>query len=385
MSASPVQATAVQPDMLRTGSRWQMFVRMLSRATLVRRGRSLTALFAVVVASAVTTATLNLYTDVQAKLHKEFRSYGANVVITAKEGDPLPADVVARVDSLLAGRGIAAPFAFAVARTADGSPIVVAGADMERVRKLNSWWLASAWPSGPGEALVGERAEKVVSPAGKPFTLTFHDKQITITPRGILRTGAQEDSRIYLPIDEFTRWTGLAPSTIEVAVTGSSDAVNIAIRDVSSALPGAKVEPVRQIVEAEGRVLGKTRMTLFAATALIVLTAALCMLATLTASVLDRRKDFAVMKALGASQREVNALFAAEAVSIGALGAIGGFVIGIGIAAWIGRANFNAAITPRFSILPVVLVGSVLVALFSAMLPMSLLRRVQPAIILRGE
>jgi putative ABC transport system permease protein len=367
------------------GSRGQMFMRMLSRATLVRRGRSLTALFAVLVASAVTTATLNLYTDVQAKLHKEFRSYGANVVITANDGASLPTDALARLDSLLAGRGTAAPFAFAVARTSDGSPIVVAGTEMERVRKLDSWWLVSAWPSAPGAALLGDRAAKVVSPDGKPFTLSFNNKQITLTPAGTLRTGAQEDSRIYLPLDEFSRWTGLAPSTVEVAVTGSPEAVNAAIGQFKSVLPQAKVEPVRQIVEAEGRVLGKTRMALFATTALIVLTAALCMLATLTASVLDRRKDFAVMKALGASQRMINALFAAEAASIGALGAIGGFVIGIGIAAWIGRANFSAAISPRFSILPVVLVGSVLVALFSAMLPMSLLRRVQPASILRGE
>lgn len=382
MTASPAHT---QLQIAREGSRGQMFVRMLSRATLVRRGRSLTALFAVLVASAVTTATLNLYTDVQAKLHKEFRSYGANVVVAAKDGESLPSDALARIDSLLAGRGTAAPFAFAVARTADGSPIVVAGTDMERVRKLNSWWLVSSWPSAPGAALIGDRAAKVISPLGKPFTLVFHNKQLALTPAGTLRTGAQEDSRIYLPMDEFSRWTGLAPSTIEIAVTGSPDAVNAAIHDVSSALPQAKVEPVRQIVEAEGRVLGKTRMALFATTALIVLTAALCMLATLTASVLDRRKDFAVMKALGASQRAVNALFAAEAALIAALGAIGGFVIGIGIATWIGRANFNAAITPRFSILPVVLVGSILVALFSAMLPMSLLRRVQPASILRGE
>jgi len=382
MTASPAR-TPVQSA--RDGSRTQMFVRMLSRATLVRRGRSLTAIFAVIVASAVTTATLNLYTDVQAKLHKEFRSYGANVVVAPKVGESLPSDALARIDSVLAGRGIAAPFAFAVARTTDGSPIVVAGTDMERVRKLNSWWLVSAWPNGPGTALIGERAAKVVSPAGKPFTLSFHDKHIQLIPAGTLRTGAQEDSRIYLPMDEFVRWTGLEPSTIEIAITGSPDAVNTVIRQFSSALPQAKVEPVRQIVEAEGRVLGKTRMALFATTSLIILTAALCMLATLTASVLDRRKDFAVMKALGASQRAINALFAAEAASIGALGSIGGFVIGIGIAAWIGRANFNAAVSPRFGILPVVLVGSVLVALFSAMLPMSLLRRVQPASILRGE
>jgi putative ABC transport system permease protein len=60
-------------------------------------------------------------------------------------------------------------------------------------------------------------------------------------------------------------------------------------------------------------------------------------------------------------------------------------MIGIGVAAWIGRANFHAAVMPRLSVFPVVLAGSVAVALLSAVVPISLLRRVQPAIILRGE
>ena len=70
---------------------------------------------------------------------------------------------------------------------------------------------------------------------------------------------------------------------------------------------------------------------------------------------------------------------------MGTVGAIIGFLIGIGIAAWIGRVNFHAAVVPRVSVWPVVLAGSVAVALLSAALPIGLLRRVQPAIILRGE
>ena len=66
------------------------------------------------------------------------------------------------------------------------------------------------------------------------------------------------------------------------------------------------------------------------------------------------------------------------------MGAIVGFGIGIGVAAWIGRVNFHAPVVPRFIVLPVVFVGSIAVALVSAVLPIFLLRRVQPAMILRG-
>jgi len=67
------------------------------------------------------------------------------------------------------------------------------------------------------------------------------------------------------------------------------------------------------------------------------------------------------------------------------IGAVSGYLIGIGVAAWIGHANFHSAVTPRLIVFPVVLIGSIAIALLSAVLPISLLRRVQPAIILRGE
>ncbi len=362
-----------------------MFVRMLVRAAVLRRGRAASALLAMVVAAAVATAMLNLYVDVQAKLRREFRNYGANIIVAGKNGASLPADTFARVSSTLAGRGLAAPLALVVARTSDGQPVLVAGTDFDRVRQLDRWWSVSKWPSSPKEALIGVRTLSVVSPKNQPFDLSFQGRTIHLTPAGTLRTGAAEDSRIFLSLMDFVSWTGVQPSTIEVAANGSPEEVAAIMSQLERALPSADVHPVRQIMEGEARVFGKTRSTLLAATALIILTAALCVLSTLTGWVFDRRRDFAIMKALGASGRLLSTFFAAEAVAIGAIGALIGFVLGIGIAAWIGRVNFHAPVVPRFSVLPIVLAGSMLVTLLSAILPISLLRRVQPAVILRGE
>ena len=233
--------------------------------------------------------------------------------------------------------------------------------------------------------LVGTRAAAVVSPQGKPFDLSFQGHTVHVRPAGTLETGAAEDSRIYMSLSDFVSWTDVQPSTIEVAATGSAEEVTTAIQRLARALPAAEVRPVRQILEGEARVLNKTRATLLASAVLIIVTAALCVLATLIGWVFDRRRDFAIMKALGASERLINVFFAAEAGALGVAGALLGFVIGIGVAAWIGRVNFHAPVVARFSVLPVVMAGSVAVALLSAVLPISLLRRVQPATILRGE
>jgi putative ABC transport system permease protein len=362
-----------------------MFLRMLVRAAVLRRGRAVSALFAMVVAAAVATAMLNLYVDVQAKLRREFRNYGANIIVVGRDGASLPPDALTRVDSVLAGRGIAAPFGLVVARTSDGQPIVVAGTDFERVRQLDRWWSVSNWPSASQQTLIGVRAMAAVAPKNQPFDLTFQGRILHLSPAGTVQTGAAEDSRIYISLTDFVSWAGVRPSTIEVAASGSPEEISAIMNQLTQAIPASEVRPVRQIMEGEARVLGKMRSTLLAAAALIILTAALCVLSTLMGWVFDRRRDFAIMKALGASGRLLNGFFAAEAAVLGATGALIGFLVGIGIAAWIGRVNFHAPVVPRFSVLPIVLAGSIVVTLLSAILPIALLRRVQPAVILRGE
>src|SRR5258706_2555249 len=364
-----------------------MFTRMLLRAAVLRRRRAAAALLAMIVAAAVATAMMNLYVDVQAKLRSEFRNYGANVVIVGKDGQSLPADALAKVESATGpgAKALAGPFSYAVARTNDGRSVVVVGTDLTRARRLNHWWKVSHWPHDPNEVLMGTLAANIVSPNRQPFELTFQGKVVELTPAGMLQTGAGEDSRIYIDQSEFQNWTGVAPSTIEVAVNGTTPEVEASIHKLAQLLPSADVRPVRRIMEGEANVLNKTRATLYAAAALVILTSALCVLATLMGWVFDRRRDFAIMKALGASERLVNGFFAAEAAAMGAVGAILGFFVGIGVAVWIGRVNFHAPVVPRFSVFPYVFAGSVAVALISAILPITMLRRIQPAMILRGE
>jgi putative ABC transport system permease protein len=126
--------------MSRRGSRVAMYFRMLVRAAKLRKGQAAAALAAIVVAAAAATAMLNLYVDVQAKLRKEFRNFGANIIIEAPAGGSFTPDTLARIDSAVSGRGLAVPFAYAVVRTEKDQPIVVAGVDFDLVRKLNPWW-----------------------------------------------------------------------------------------------------------------------------------------------------------------------------------------------------------------------------------------------------
>jgi putative ABC transport system permease protein len=362
-----------------------MFWRMLVRAAILRKGRAAAALTAIIVAAAAATAMLTLSVDVQAKLRQEFRKFGANIVVEAPNGKTFTPDNLRTIESAVGGHGLAVPFAYAVARTDKDQSIVVAGTDFDRVRKLNPWWAISSWPEGAGEALVGVRAAKLLSGNGPPFVLSYQGHSIRLTSAGTVSTGAGEDSRIYISLQDFHSWTGLDPSVVEVAAYGPPEEVTSLLRTLPLALPGADVRAVRQVTEGEANVLGKTRSTLLSSAAFIVCTAALCVLATLMGWVFDRRRDFAIMKALGASDRLIAMFVAGEAAVLAAVGAVLGFALGIGIATWIGHANFNAPVTPRFSIFPAVLIGCLVVTLVATVFPLRLLRQIQPAMILRGE
>ena len=362
-----------------------MFFRMLARAAMLRKRSALAALLAIVVAAAAATAMLNLFTDVQTKLQREFRNFGANIVVNAPEGKNLGPQELTAIQNALDGHGLAVPFAYAVARTGQDRPIVVAGTDLGLVRTLNPWWSVSSWPQASGQALIGVRAARAISAAGKSFTLRYQGREIQLSSAGTVQTGASEDSRIYVSLTDFHQWTGLEPSVVEISAEGPQSQVTSLLETLRTDFPNLDVRPVRQIAEGEAKVLGKTRSTLLASSAFIVCTAALCVLATLMGWVFDRRRDFAIMKALGASDRLIALFVGGEAAVLGSAGAVLGFSAGVGIAAWIGRANFHAPVSPRFELFPAVLAGCLLVTICSTVPPLRLLRRIQPAMILRGE
>lgn len=365
--------------------RRSMFVHLLTRGLLGRGNRPFIAFTALTVASIMVTAMLNLYYGLENKLNRDFRSYGANITVAAPDGQTLARDAASKAQTLLGPGPSIVPFAFAIARTSGGDPVVIAGTDMARVQKLNQWWLVSKWPTAGDEALVGTRAVLRLSSADGQFDLNFSGRTIHLTQTGTLKTGAEEENRIYILLDTFESWTNTHPSLLEIYVPGSTDQVNDAIGRLKMGFPDAQVRPVRQLLQAQGAVVTRMRSVMLASTLLIAFTVALCVFSTLTSSVLERRRDFAVMKAIGSSQLTVNLLFAGEALTIAVMASLVGYVLGSALAAWISEANFNATVLPQIGVLPVVILASSGLALLAALIPLVRLQRIEPAGILKGE
>ncbi len=346
----------------------------------VRKDRAFTALLSVAVVATMATVALTIYYDLEGKLSREFRSFGANVIVNKHNGS-LTADELAKIDTVVGSKGEVVPVGYAIATTPSGQKIVVGGANLDKLLKLNSWW--SLTVRDKGGALIGARANDII-PAG-PLKLSFAGASEQIVPGTVIRSGSEDDDRIYISQASLSKWTGVQPSTALVRIDGRPQEIQNTINQLQYSLPQLEVEPVRQITQTQTAVLSRTRSIVLAAAIVVVVLIMLCMVATFTSSVLERRKDFAVMKALGASNRAVNLLFASESVLLALAGGVAGFIVGSGVAYWIGKVNFEAAIPPQFNLLLPVVLGSVGLALLAATAPIRMLQRIQPAQILRGE
>lgn len=390
-----------------------MFGRLLLQLLRGSRSRLIVALLALVSGAAVISALTNVDLDVEKKLTQEFRTLGANLVVTpphaeAASTETLTGSPLAPTDPALMDEAVLrtiesnrkpqletfAPYLYIVVRANVGNnrpPVVLAGTWLDEMRHLEPWWKAAGgWIDSRDDrtrCLVGRNAARQLQlAAGSPLQVRYGAQTAQLTVAGVVTAGGAEDNQIFVNLPVVQGLAGL-PGKMEVvqlSVSGSTREIEAYAQLLGQALPSLEVRPIRQIAEAEGQLLGRIRLLILLMVLLILVLTGLCVLATMAALAMDRREDVGLMKALGGSVSHVVGLFMAEAGLLGAIGGILGYLAGIGLTLWIGRRVFAATISPRWEVFPLTVALMVGVALAGA-LPLRLLGRVKPAVILRGE
>jgi len=222
-------------------SRRRLFLRLLLKAAWVKKGRTLMAVLSVLVAALIATVTLTIYSGLGARLGSEFRAFGANALISSD--GPLTAAQLDRIKSIAASGSTIVPVGYAIAHTTSAQSVVVGGADLDALRKLNSWW--DLKPAGAGNALVGSRAAALLNITAGTLVLSYGGKTLQISPQAIFTSGSDDDSRIYLPQAEFLRLTEVAPSSALLRLEGTPSEVQQQITRLAL-LSGIHVSALRQ-------------------------------------------------------------------------------------------------------------------------------------------
>lgn len=385
-----------------------MFGRLLWRLLRGNRGRLAVALIAVISGATVISALLNLDFDVERKLTQEFRLLGPNLVVAPEPGAQTQdrgAAAAVLMDGGSVSRAIsqtqspdlfgAAPYLYIVA-SANGTPVVVAGTQLATASMLNPTWKLDAGASRllpdsrmltANKCIVGRNvARQLKLAAGSPVELKYLDRTATPTVGSILDSGGAEDNQILADLTTVQKLAGTEGQIQleQLRVGGPASTVAAYAARLAASLPGYDVRAIRQVTEAEGNLLNRTRLLIVSMVVLILVLTALCVLATMAALAMERREDVGLMKALGGSISRIVGLFLAEVSVLGAAGGTIGCVVGAALAQWMGRRVFQASITPRWEVFPLTVAMMTAVALAGA-LPLRLLGKVKPAVILRGE
>ncbi len=457
-----------------------MFLRLVADSFTRRPRRKVLTAAALALGMAVVTAALSVSLDVGDRLASEFRSLGANLMVTPA-ADSLPLEI-GGVDYRPVNAGAYLPeadlpkiktvfwhnniIAFAPVlevsakfpietvfapgappRTIPEMPIVVIGTWAAHpvplpdggtfttgIAKTNPWfrvdgkWFSDQRPierinvnsmghtylPGNPECVAGEKLaarrglhigdQVVVAPAADVQNMQSCD----VT--GILSSGGAEDDALLMSLSEVQRLAGKPGQYRKLyvsALTKPEDAfgrrdpatmkpaeverwmctpyISSIAASIKEVLPGTDVRVIRRVAEGEGAILTRVRVLLWMVTLAALLAAALAVGASSAASVIERRTEIGLMKALGAGSGTVGFLLAAEQLLLAFVGGGIGYSLGIILARLVGQRIFGVAPAPSMLVLVAVLALAAGVTLLGSAIPMRRASRYEPAPILRGE
>jgi len=192
-------------------------------------------------------------------------------------------------------------------------------------------------------------------------------------------------SALTKPEDEFARRDLVSMTPAEYDRWYCSPYISSIAHQIQQVLPRTEARPIRRVAESEGRILTRVSGLMWLVTLAALVAAALAVGATSATTLLERRTEVGLMKALGAANWLVAAFFVAEQVLLALVGGAMGYALGVGLARLLGETVFGIPPTERLILLPLILALAVVVALAGSLVPLRRAARFDPAPILRGE
>ena len=416
-----------------------MFYRLLLKAIQRRKLRIFLAVLAVIMGAAIASTLLTISFDINDKMGRELKSYGANIILQpSSQGSFINESELYKMKGIFWRHNILgyAPYLSDPVMIKDRE-ITLTGTDFQEqimipgfnktfvgerraeekeenfktgVKTVANWWkVEGEWPLD-GQALAGiSIAEKLGIKQGDFINAEYKNNNITYKVSGILSTGGDEDSQVIVSLKDaqelFDRQgevdrvvvsalttpepqERIDPSTLppeEYEIWYCTPYISSIMFQIEEVIPGASARPIRQVADNEGKLLKKLEWLMFLITGTAMAAASLGVAAAMNTSVFERKKEIGLMKAIGSDRNQIARLFLAEAAVTGIIGGAFGILIGVVLARLVGLWVFGAIIDPSF--LSVLISGtlSLAVALLGSMPPVKKAVDIEPSTILRGD
>lgn len=364
-----------------------MLLRLVLESIRRRAKARLAALAAVALGAGAASGLVMILLGVGDRMAAELRQMGANIEIVSRTRALHEKDLPALRQTFWRNQIVRVIPELRVER----SGFVIVG------REPDSAWRVDGTPGVLAGLSLGLAPGTTVD-AGRPLVVT-----------GTVASGGEEDSQIIVPLktaQEIAATPGALSRILVSAITKPEteafaafrrgarmytqkeienfNCVNyptIVARDFGAALD-AEARVIRPVAETEGAVLRKLETVVWVLALAAVLAACLSVLAAMTASVVERRKEVGLLKALGATNGSVASLFLGEAALLGLVGSALGYGIGLAAAKAMSATLFGNPVEGSAGVYLVTLGAAVVIVALGVAWPLRRVVRLDPNVVL---
>jgi len=419
-----------------------VFARILLASLSARRLRLVLSLLAVSLGVAVATALATLSLQVGDDLARTLRAAGPNFMVQpagadwpidlggaeyrpARAGASLPGATMARIqESFWRNALLAAAPEIAAAATIERTPVTLLGTWFEHaipgkegvwtvgVRGLRpTWTVAGRWPrERTDELLIGrDLARRLGCRPGDSVEVAVELRARRMLVAGVVSAGGHDDDLAWAPLEVVQALTGrlgqadrvwlsalVRPGPHGPAPDPARDPAgyerfmctpypdNVA-RDLAEQLPGAEVLPLAEVVAGEALVVSRLNFLLLLLALAALAAATLGLIATTSATVVERGVEIGLLRSLGATSRQLAVLLMGETVLVSLAGGAAGWALGSIAAAVVRGRTFGEGSVLEPILLPLALAAALGVAFLGTLAPLRVALRLDPSTVLRGQ
>ncbi len=269
------------------------------------------------------------------------------------------------------------------------------------------WWeINGEWPATDNSVVLGiSLARSLHVKIGDRIAIDNNPVRVS----GIIKTGSAEDDRVFMDLEAFQDMKNMQGKISEVLVSAltrpmdefaysdpekmtpaeyekwyCTGYVTSIARQLEEVFLGASVKPVWRVAETEGNVLKKMTLLIYFLTITTLAAAALGVSTTMVMSLLRRIDEIGLMKAIGADNWKIAALFISEGIMVGLIGGILGYALSLMISNYIGVEVFNTGFQQNAMLLPIAIGSAVLISIAGTVIPVRKALRIKPAVVLKG-
>ncbi len=265
--------------------------------------------------------------------------------------------------------------------------ILLSGIDFQSVKILKPWWQLNGRIPDENSVLLGAEIARILAiEIGN--TLEIKGRKFSVT--GILNpTGSQDDQLVFTPLATAQRLLGKEGriSMAEVAALCTDCPITEMVKQITAALPGAKVMAIQQVVKGRMETMAQMKQFSYGVSAVILLVGSLVVLVTMMGSVRERTVEIGIFRAIGFRKRHVVRIVLLEAFVISGLAGIIGYIFGLGATKLIIRlvAEGKSVVVPlNLQLAAGAIIVAILVGLASSIYPAIMAARLDPNDALRA-